>query len=86
MIDHLRKILDGPIVWAPGLMGAGVLSRRGGDFILDCGQDLAIGYRRHDEEAVHLYIEESFSFPGSHPRRRRGAHSISVLEWTTRQR
>jgi uncharacterized linocin/CFP29 family protein len=62
LLDHLRQILGGPIVWAPGVQGALVLSQRGGDFVLDCGQDLSIGYRRHDEEAVHLYIEESFSF------------------------
>ncbi len=67
LFDHLRKILDGPIVWAPGLVGAVVLSRRGGDFILDCGQDLAIGYQRHDDQAVHLYIEESFSFLAATP-------------------
>ncbi len=62
LLDHLRKILDGPIVWAPGVQGAVVLSQRGGDFLYDCGQDLSIGYERHDEESVHLYVEESFSF------------------------
>jgi uncharacterized linocin/CFP29 family protein len=62
LLDHLRQILGGPIVWAPGVEGAVVLSQRGGDFVFDCGQDLSIGYRRHDEEAVHLYIEESFGF------------------------
>jgi len=62
LLDHLRKILDGPIVWAPGVHGAIVLSQRGGDFLYDSGQDLSIGYERHDEESVHLYIEESFSF------------------------
>ncbi len=62
LLDHLRQILGGPIVWAPGVRGAIVLSQRGGDFVYDCGQDLSIGYRRHDEQAVHLYIEESFSF------------------------
>jgi uncharacterized linocin/CFP29 family protein len=62
LLDHLRKILDGPIVWAPGVQGAVVLSQRGGDFLYDCGEDLSIGYERHDEESVHLYIEESFSF------------------------
>jgi uncharacterized linocin/CFP29 family protein len=67
LLDHLRKILDGPIVWAPGVKGAVVLSRRGGDFIFDCGQDLSIGYRRHDEQDVHLYIEESFSFLAATP-------------------
>jgi uncharacterized linocin/CFP29 family protein len=67
LLDHLRKILDGPIVWVPGVDGAVVLSLRGGDFIFDCGQDLSIGYERHDREAVHLYIEESFSFLAASP-------------------
>jgi uncharacterized linocin/CFP29 family protein len=62
LLDHLRKILGGPIVWAPGVEGAVVLSLRGGDFLFDCGEDLSIGYDHHDAENVHLYIEESFSF------------------------
>jgi uncharacterized linocin/CFP29 family protein len=62
LLDHLRKILDGPIVWAPGVDGAVVLSLRGGDFTFDCGQDLSIGYQDHDADAVHLYLQESFSF------------------------
>jgi uncharacterized linocin/CFP29 family protein len=62
LFDHLRKILDGPLVWAPGVDGAIVLSLRGGDFLFDCGQDIAIGYDRHDAENVALYLVESFSF------------------------
>jgi uncharacterized linocin/CFP29 family protein len=62
LFEHLRHILGGPIVWAPGVDGAVVLSQRGGDFLLDCGQDLAIGYDSHDAEAVHLHFEETFSF------------------------
>jgi uncharacterized linocin/CFP29 family protein len=62
VLDHLRKILGGPIVWAPGIEGAVVLSVRGGDFLLDSGQDLSIGYEGHDADAVRLYLEESFSF------------------------
>jgi uncharacterized linocin/CFP29 family protein len=62
LLDHLRKILEGPIVWAPGVDGAVVLSLRGGDFVFDCGQDLSIGYESHDGEVVRLYLEESFSF------------------------
>jgi uncharacterized linocin/CFP29 family protein len=60
--DHLRKILNGPVVWSPGVKGAVALSLRGGDFLFESGQDFAIGYDRHDAEAVHLYLEESFSF------------------------
>jgi uncharacterized linocin/CFP29 family protein len=62
LFDHLAKILEGPIVWSPGLKGAVVLSLRGGDFLFESGQDLAIGYDHHDADAVHLYLEESFSF------------------------
>jgi uncharacterized linocin/CFP29 family protein len=62
LLDHLGKILEGPIVWSPGVKGAVVLSLRGGDFLFESGQDLSIGYERHDEQAVHLYLEESFSF------------------------
>jgi uncharacterized linocin/CFP29 family protein len=63
LMDHLAKILcGGPIVWAPGVRGAVVLSLRGGDFLFESGQDLAIGYSHHDAESAHLYLEESFSF------------------------
>jgi uncharacterized linocin/CFP29 family protein len=62
LLDHLRKILEGPIVWAPGVKGAVVVSMRGGDFTFESGQDLSIGYDSHDGEVVRLYLEESFSF------------------------
>jgi uncharacterized linocin/CFP29 family protein len=62
LLDHLRQILGGPVVWAPGVEGAVVLSLRGGDFVLDCGEDLSIGYLAHDAERVQLYLEESISF------------------------
>jgi uncharacterized linocin/CFP29 family protein len=61
--DHLRQILGGgPIVWAPGVDGAIVVSLRGGDFLYESGQDLSIGYDSHDRDNVYLYLEESFSF------------------------
>jgi uncharacterized linocin/CFP29 family protein len=62
LLDHLGKILEGPIVWAPGVDGAVVLSLRGGDFVFESGQDVSIGYESHDSELVRLYLEESFSF------------------------
>jgi uncharacterized linocin/CFP29 family protein len=58
----VRRLLDGPIVWAPGLEGAAVLSLRGGDFELTVGQDWSIGYLDHSAEAVRLYLQESFTF------------------------
>ena len=54
-------------MWAPGLDGAVVMSKRGGDFILSVGQDFSIGYTSHDAELVTLYLEESFSFRVTEP-------------------
>jgi uncharacterized linocin/CFP29 family protein len=62
LFDHLREILEGAVVWAPGVSGGLVLSQRGGDFVFECGQDIAIGYTAHDATTVDLYLEESFSF------------------------
>ncbi|HKA27268.1 MAG TPA: family 1 encapsulin nanocompartment shell protein [Gaiellaceae bacterium] len=67
LLKHLRKIVEGPIVWAPGVSGAIALSLRGGDFIFDSGQDVSIGYDSHDGEVVRLYLEESFSFHSATP-------------------
>jgi len=62
VIEHVRRLIDGPIVWAPGLEGAVVLSLRGEDFELTIGQDFSIGYKDHSADKVSLYIEESFTF------------------------
>ncbi|MCW3068247.1 MAG: bacteriocin [Solirubrobacterales bacterium] len=62
LLEHLRKIVGGPLVWAPGVRGAVVASQRGGDFVLEVGEDLSIGYERHDSDAVELYLLESFTF------------------------
>ncbi|HWE59076.1 MAG TPA: family 1 encapsulin nanocompartment shell protein [Solirubrobacteraceae bacterium] len=62
LTEHLHEILGGPIVWTPGLHGGVVISLRGGDFLLESGQDLSVGYDSHDADAVRLYIQESFSF------------------------
>jgi uncharacterized linocin/CFP29 family protein len=62
LLDHLRKIGGGPLVWAPGVRGAVVVSQRGGDFLLEVGEDLSIGYESHDAETVELYLVESLTF------------------------
>jgi uncharacterized linocin/CFP29 family protein len=62
LFDHLHQILSGPIVWAPGIHGAVVMSIRGEDFLFESGQDVSVGYDRHDGDNLHLYLEQSFSF------------------------
>ena len=60
--EHLARVLDGDILWAPAIDGALLLSARGGDYELRLGQDLSIGYQSHDADSVHLYFTESFTF------------------------
>ena len=62
LVRRLREILEGPVVYTPGAEDAVFLSLRGGDFLLDCGQDLSVGYHSHDAEVVNLYLEESLTF------------------------
>jgi uncharacterized linocin/CFP29 family protein len=62
LLKHLKLLLDGPVVWAPSLEGAVVISQRGGDFQIDAGQDWSVGYASHTSETVDLYLQETFSF------------------------
>jgi uncharacterized linocin/CFP29 family protein len=60
--EHLARVVDGEIIWAPAIDGAFLLTGRGGDFELRLGQDLSIGYLSHDAEHVQLYFQESLTF------------------------
>lgn len=46
--ERVEHFLDGPMVLAPTVDGAVLLSHRGGDFQFTVGQDLSIGYAGHD--------------------------------------
>jgi uncharacterized linocin/CFP29 family protein len=67
VLEHLRLIAQGPVLWAPAVDGALVISIRGEDFELMVGQDLSIGYRSHDARTVTLYLEESLTFRAAGP-------------------
>jgi uncharacterized linocin/CFP29 family protein len=60
--NHIARVLDGGIIWAPAIDGAFLLSTRGGDFELRIGQDLSIGYLSHDATSIELYFEETLTF------------------------
>jgi uncharacterized linocin/CFP29 family protein len=62
ILEHIRRLVDGEIVWAPAIEGGLVLTTRGGDFDLHIGQDISIGYLSHSETAVRLYLQETFTF------------------------
>ena len=56
VLEHVKRLVDDKIVWAPAIEGAFVLTTRGGDFDLRIGQDVSIGYSNHTETAVRLYL------------------------------
>lgn len=63
VLSHVQRLIGGDnIVWAPAIEGAYLLSTRGGDFELNLGRDLSIGYHSHTETAVRLYLEETLTF------------------------
>jgi uncharacterized linocin/CFP29 family protein len=62
VMEHVKRLVDGKIVWAPAIAGAFVLTTRGGDFDFHIGQDISIGYLSHTETAVRLYLQETFTF------------------------
>ncbi|MEV7783146.1 family 1 encapsulin nanocompartment shell protein [Kitasatospora sp. NPDC088351] len=60
--NHIARLLDGDIIWAPAIEGAFLLSTRGGDFELVLGQDVSVGYLSHDAETIQLYLQASLTF------------------------
>src|SRR5208282_3260459 len=62
VLEHVNRIVDGNLIWAPAIDGAFVLTTRGGDFELNIGQDVSIGYLGHTDSVVRLYLEETFTF------------------------
>jgi uncharacterized linocin/CFP29 family protein len=62
VLEHVKRLVDGEIIWAPAIAGAFVLTTRGGDFDFHIGQDISIGYLSHTDAAVRLYLQETFTF------------------------
>lgn len=60
--EHIARVLNGEIIWAPAIDGAFLLTTRGGDFELRVGQDLSIGYLAHGATSIELYFQETLTF------------------------
>ena len=59
---HIEREVDGGVIWAPAIKGGFLVTTRGGDFELDIGQDVSIGYLSHSGTTVDLYLQETFTF------------------------
>ena len=61
VLEHVKRLVDDKIIWAPGIPGAVVMTTRGGDLELHLGQDASIGYLNHTDAMVRLYLQEAFT-------------------------
>jgi len=50
----IKKVHSSPVI-----DGAALFSTRGGDFIITVGGDFSVGYRSHDDRAIHLFCVET---------------------------
>ncbi|HXZ79612.1 MAG TPA: family 1 encapsulin nanocompartment shell protein [Terriglobales bacterium] len=62
VLEHVKRLVEDKIIWAPAIPGAVVMTTRGGDFELHIGQDASIGYLNHTDSVVQLYLQETFTF------------------------
>ncbi|HEX7795494.1 MAG TPA: family 1 encapsulin nanocompartment shell protein [Vicinamibacterales bacterium] len=62
VLEHVKRLIEDEIIWAPAIRGGFVMTKRGGDFALYVGQDVSIGYSSHTDTAVRLYLQETFTF------------------------
>jgi uncharacterized linocin/CFP29 family protein len=62
VLEHVKRLVNDEIIWAPAIAGGFVLTTRGGDFDLHIGQDVSIGYLSHTDAAVRLYLQETLTF------------------------
>jgi uncharacterized linocin/CFP29 family protein len=62
VLEHVKRLVEGKIIWAPAIDGAFVVTTRGGDLDLHIGQDASIGYLSHADMHVRLYLQETFTF------------------------
>ncbi len=60
--QQVEQNLDAEIIFCPNVDNMFIVTGRGGDYDLTLGADLSIGYEKHDNKTVDLYLAESFTF------------------------
>ena len=76
LLEHLREIVGGPLVWAPGVGRRGV-SCGGGDFLFESGEDLSIGYGARRRRGPPVSRGE-LQLPRGDAGSRRRTHSVGA--------
>src|ERR1700690_3473986 len=59
VLEHVKRLVEGKIIWAPAINGAFVVTTRGGAFDRHLGQDISLGSSSHPDTSVRLYLQET---------------------------
>lgn len=62
LIKRIESLISGKILLSTVLEGAFLIPYDNSNFELTIGQDFAIGFDFYDQENIHLFITESFTF------------------------
>ena len=73
VLEHIKRLVNDEIIWAPAIAGAFVLTTRGGDFDLHIGQDVSIGYSEPHRHRRPPLPAGDVHLPPAHDRGRRRA-------------
>ena len=68
VLEHVKRLVNDQIIWAPAIAGAFVLTTRGGDFDLHIGQDVSIGYSQPHRCRCPPVPAGDLHFPPAHHR------------------
>jgi uncharacterized linocin/CFP29 family protein len=67
VFDLISRFVSGPVLHSQALDGGVLVSMRGGDHRLICGEDATLVYLSHDGESVRLALEETLTVVVSDP-------------------
>jgi len=59
---RIQDMIKGQLRWSPAVKGGILISRRGGDYLITMGQDFSIGFTKHNQDSVELYLTETMTF------------------------
>jgi uncharacterized linocin/CFP29 family protein len=59
---RVASLIEGPIMQSQQLQGGLLISTRGGDFRMDVGQDVSVGYSTHVTERIDLFLLLTLTF------------------------
>lgn len=62
LTKQVENLIGGKVLYSPAVQGAFLLPYNHDDLELTLGMDFSLGYEKHDEKEIQLFLAESFTF------------------------